>query len=198
MVLDLSRLSAEQRQVVLAGDGPLLVLAGPGSGKTTVLAARIAYLVTVRRVGPASVLALAFEDLLRGRSAVDYPAMLALPLRLLREHEPVLRLYQGAYRAVLCDEGQDVCAAQYALLRLLAERHQNLVLVGDPLQAIYGFRGADARCMRAFRRDFPEARVLALSQNFRSTGRIVDLANALGASLDRRRVLWTSNPPGRM
>jgi DNA helicase-2/ATP-dependent DNA helicase PcrA len=305
-VLDLSRLSPEQRRAVLAGDGPLLIVAGPGSGKTTVLAARIAYLVVARQIAPASVLAIAFttratrelrarlggllgrpglavevttfhafglrivrqwgealglgpgplavygeeearealrrvadapgvdlgaervaglaaelerhrlragdpqvpvpervralteayEGLLRRRGAVDYPAMLALPLRLFSERPDALRLYQDAYRYLLVDEFQDVCAVQYTLVRRLAERHRNLVVVGDPRQTLYGWRGADVRFLLDFRRDFPEARVVRLDQNFRSTGRIVDLANALGAGLAYGRPLWTDNPRG--
>lgn len=305
-MLDLSRLSPTQRQTVLAGDGPLLILAGPGSGKTTLLAARIAYLVSARGVPPTSVLALTFatkavrelrarlggllgaaadgvdvttfhafglrvvrqwgevlgwgsgplavyrddearrvlheiaddlgvdltrwplhdlaarlerhrladeadpaaasaplaalteryETVLRRRGAVDYPAMLALPLRLFAARPEVLRLLQDSYRYVLCDEFQDVCAAQYRLLRLLAARHRNLVAVGDPQQTLYGWRGADVRFLRAFQRDFPEARMLSLDQNFRATGRLVDLANALAAPLPYGRRLWTDNPPG--
>lgn len=250
-MLDLTRLSAEQRGVVLAGDGPLLVIAGPGSGKTTVLAGHVAHLVAARGVAPSSVLAVtfttaaarelrtrlaailgapgdavdvttlhalglrivrqwsgllglgqgpvavygagdarhllreaaeiagapvddlaaleraveryrltgdagtataepgtagvaaavaavaeAYERLLERRRAVDYPAMLALPLRLLESHAAPLRLYQDAYRYVLCDEAQDLCRIQYALVRLLAARHRNLLLVGDPRQCV--------------------------------------------------------------
>src|SRR5919199_280935 len=223
-MLDLSRLSPAQRQAVLAGDGPLLIVAGPGSGKTTVLAARIAYLVTSRGVPPTSVLAITFatkatrelrtrlggllgavargvdvttfhafglrvvrqwsealgwgpgplavwyEAVRRRRGAVDYPAMRAQPLRLFAERPAALRVLQDSYRHVLCDEFQDVCAAQYRLLQLLAARHRNLVVVGDPLQTLYGWRGADVRFLRQFERDFPETQVVSLDQNFRTTG----------------------------
>ena len=303
-MLDLSRLSPEQRQAVLAGDGPLLIVAGPGSGKTTVLAARIAYLVTCRNVPATSILTIAFatkakralqarlgallgaqgrevdvttfhgfglrivrewseklgfrpgrlvvysrdeswallselaeglgidqarwplhdlsaaleryrlgdpgmqipdqvrmlartyDDALRRRGAIDYSAMLALPLQLFAARPDVLRLYQDNYRHMLADEFQDVCAAQYTLLRLLAEHHRNLVVVGDPLQTLYGWRGADVRFLVDFQREFPEARIVSLDQNFRSTGRIVDLANTLSAALPYSRPLWTDNPSG--
>src|SRR5262249_27720217 len=142
-------------------------------------------------------LAGAYEGLLRRRSAVDYTAMLVLPLRLFQGRPAALRLYQDAYRHVLCDEGQDICASQYRLLRLLAERHQNLVIVGDPCQQLYGWRGADVRHFLGFQQDFPEARVFGLDQNFRATGRLVALANAFGASLSDGRQLWTPNPPGQ-
>jgi DNA helicase-2/ATP-dependent DNA helicase PcrA len=141
-------------------------------------------------------LAGAYEVLLRRRSAVDYPGMLALPLRLFAEHPPALRLLQDAQRHVLADEGQDLCPPQQALLRLLCARHRNLVVVGDPFQCVFSWRGADARFVESLHRDFPEARVVQLTENFRATGRLVDLANALGAPLGDRR-LWTRNPPGR-
>src|SRR5205814_1882833 len=73
-----------------------------------------------------------YEELLRQRSAIDYAAMLGLPLRLFGERPVALRLYQDAYRHVLVDEFQDVCGTQYELLRRVAERHRNLVAVGDP------------------------------------------------------------------
>ena len=141
-------------------------------------------------------LAAAYEALLRRRNAVDYPAMLALPLRLFAEHPRALRLLQDAQRHVLADEAQDLCGAQHRLLRLLCERHRNLVVVGDPWQAVFTWRGADPWFVERFRQAFPEARVLQLTENFRATGRLVHLANALGAPLGDRR-LWTRNPPGQ-
>ena len=122
--------------------------------------------------------------------------MLALPLRLFEARPEALRLLQAAYRHVLVDEFQDVCAAQYALLRRLAARHRNAVVVGDPRQTLYAFRGADVRFLRAFERDFPGARTVRLDENFRATGRLVDLANALGAGLAYGGPLRTANPPG--
>src|SRR5262249_31122295 len=97
-------------------------------------------------------LADAYEALLRRRGAVDYPAMLAAPLRLFEARPEALGLLRAAYRHVLVDEFQDVCAAQYALLRRLAACHRNAVAVGDPRQTLYGFRGADVRFLRAFER----------------------------------------------
>ncbi|MCC6174073.1 MAG: UvrD-helicase domain-containing protein, partial [Chloroflexi bacterium] len=143
-----------------------------------------------------SSLVIEYEQLLRRRGAIDYPAMLALPLRLFGERPPALRLYQDAYRYVLVDEFQDVCGAQYELLRRLADRHHNLVAVGDPRQALYGWRGADIRYLHRLQHDFPETRVLSLDQNFRSTGRIVALANALVEPLGAYPPLWTDNPAG--
>lgn len=145
---------------------------------------------------PVATVAAAYEALLRERNAVDYAAMLALPLRLLRERPEALTQYRQSYRAILIDEAQDVCAAQAALARLLAGDHGNLTIVGDPRQTLYGWRGADARFLLDLPGTFPGARVAALDQNFRSTGRILDLANALGAPLPHGGRLWTANPPG--
>jgi len=138
----------------------------------------------------------AYQEILRHRGAVDYPAMLRMPLRLFIEHPSALRLCQDSYRVVLCDEFQDVCSSQYAVLRSLAARHHNLIVVGDPQQTVYGWRGADIRFLDGFRRDFPETRIMSLHQNFRSTRQIVDCANALGASLTSSRLLWTDNAFG--
>src|SRR5439155_15067266 len=113
------------------------------------------------------------------RNAVDFAAMLLLPLRLFGARPTTLRLYQDSYRHLVCDEGQDLCAVQWRLLRLLAERHRNLVVVGDPCQTLFGWRGAEVRFLLDFQRDLPDARVLSLGQYFRSTRRIVDLGEAL-------------------
>ena len=122
--------------------------------------------------------------------------MLLLPLRLFLRQPEALRLYQDAYRHVLCDEAQDVCRAQYTLLRQLVARHRNLTVVGDPLQNLYRWRGADARLLLEGHRDLPGATVVELDENFRSSGRIVAVANALGGQLASRRAMRTPNPPG--
>ena len=303
---DVARLSEGQREAVLAPDGPLLITAGPGTGKTATLAERIAHLIQtgrasltdvltltfsraaaqtltarlVARLGPAGAavqattfhafglwliqrwagelgygvanltvcdardaralllealggaavepppdetlsalaaavdearLALAqgdtplagvarlaadYERLLRERGAVDFASMLAEPLRLFREHPHILRRYQATYRWILVDEFQDLAAPQYALLRLLAAGHGNLTVVGDACQNLYDWRGADATFLLDFAKTYPEARVVRLTENFRSTGNILAVANALGATLPYGQRLWTANPPG--
>jgi len=88
-----------------------------------------------------------------------------------------------ATRLILCDEAQDCCLAQYRLVQQLAATHRQLVLVGDPRQSIYAWRGADGQGLQRFGVEYPERRVVRLAQNFRSRGQIVAFANALGAPL---------------
>jgi DNA helicase II / ATP-dependent DNA helicase PcrA len=324
--VDLARFSPQQCAAITAGEGPLGILAGPGSGKTTTLAGRIAYLVSERAVPPTSILAItfttaaaaalrrrleavlggaaarvdirtfhsfglrvirswseelgfgrlppavygredarvvlreaarelglavrpehaaaaerdpwalslaqldraveayrlrnaragsepaldsdvldhdvlaelsaAYERRLQMRAAVDYPSMLTLPLRLLEANQQALRMLQDAYRWVLVDEYQDLCRLQASLLQRLVARHQNVAVVGDPLQSIYAFRGTDPRLLAEFPRTFPGARVVVLERNHRSTRTIVALANALAAPLGERPASWTTNPDG--
>ena len=303
-MLDLTRLSDQQRGIVLAPDGPLLVVAGPGCGKTTLIAARIAYLVSVKGSDPASILAMAFtrvaaiqlrerlenllghqarkvevstfhalglkiirqwqeelgfgsrpltvcnqhearqilrecaldagvdlkritlaelaqevdrfrldgcssldialaralvseyEGRLRRRSAVDFPSMLVLPLRLFSRQPESVQLYRDTFRYVFADELQDVSPSQYDLLRRIAEGHRNLAAVGDLAQTLYAYKGAGAHIFKRFRDDFPELRERTLDESFRSTGRIVAVANHIGEALSEAQVLRTANPDG--
>jgi DNA helicase-2/ATP-dependent DNA helicase PcrA len=309
-LLDLSRLNPEQREAVTAGNGPVLVVAGPGSGKTAVIAARVAYLIDAGLAAPSEILAVtftnkagrelkrrlaavlgepaqevcagtfhafalrllrqwggrfgfepdhlsvyadeddrkaalnqaltdlgldpkaqprralldaiseaknrllwpadvgekdaelagvytAYQEALRRRNALDFDDFLLFAVRLLEEDEEVAAQLQEAYRCVLVDEYQDVNLAQHRLLVLLAGEYQNVFAVGDPLQNLYSWRGSDIRYLIDFQRDFPEARTIALEQNYRSTQVILGLANGLSAALRYgRRHLWTANAPG--
>ena len=141
-------------------------------------------------------LAAAYEALLRERNAIDYEAMLALPLRLFRERPAILQRYQAAYRHILVDEMQDLNAAQSRLARLLAGGHGRLAAVGDPAQTLFGFTGASERFLLDFPADHPGAAVVALTRNFRSTGHIVDATNVIGVPLPYGRPLWTASGPG--
>ena len=307
-------LNPEQREAVEAGDGAVLILAGPGSGKTRVIAYRIADLVGRRRVPPSRILAVTFtnkaagemrervesligarahaltlgtfhaacarilrrdgaavgvppefqiydtddqrglvrrieaelqvnpkqfrpgavlgaisgaknsltgpeayargvgsyfeeivariypryEQALRDAGAVDFDDLLLLAVRLFDERPEALRTYAERYLHILVDEFQDTNLVQYRLARQLASVHGNITVVGDPDQAIYSWRAADARNLQHFLRDFPGARRVLLEQNYRSTGRILRVARAV-LSGDRSRAekgLWTENPQG--
>ncbi len=289
-------LNPAQREAVQHGDGPLLVLAGAGSGKTRVLTLRIAQLVRERAVAPDRILAVTFtnkaagemrdrlarllpeatwgrgmwvgtfhsvgarllranaalvgrtpsftiydeedtlgvvkrimesrgiaprewtpkaiqgaisdamnalvgpdeyarlahdplsraaaavygdlERVLRAQNAVTFDALLTLPVQLLTEHPDRRAAYQSRFQSLLVDEYQDTNRAQYALVKLLGG-HGNITVVGDDDQVVYQWRGADIRNILDFTRDFPQAAVVRLEENYRSTGRILDLANAV-------------------
>ena len=308
-MLDLSRLNPQQRKAVLETEGPVLVLAGAGSGKTRVIAHRVVHLLergvparailavtftnkaaaemreriaqlsgnrersrglTVatfhafgvrvlreqrarlglperfaifdaadqeslvkrllrevklddRRFDPGRVLAILsrlrtsgeaghpddeyeriaaellprYELGLRTMGAVDFDDLLLLPLRLFEERE-VLEQYQQRYRYLLVDEYQDTNAAQLRLLAALAGLRRNLCVVGDDDQSIYAWRGAQVRNILGFDASFPGAAEIFLEQNYRSTGAILDAANAvIGKNPGRKpKRLWTDRGRG--
>jgi len=295
----LASLNPAQREAVTAVKGPVLVLAGPGSGKTRVLAHRVAYLLRVTGIHPRAIMAVTFtnkaagemrervnrllgeavpvssgwkgltigtfhaicarilraeagpaglnpnyviyddgeqlsairsalkdlridekmyrpeamrsaitkaknelikpvefeattyyaeiakrvyaryEEILKANGALDFDDLLCRTAWLFRDHPDVLRRYQDRYEYLLVDEFQDTNSAQYEMVCALAGRSHNLFAVGDEDQSIYGFRGADYRNVLRFREDFPEARVILLEQNYRSTQSILDAANAV-------------------
>lgn len=120
-----------------------------------------------------------YQALLDENNALDFDDLLTRTVRLFRQHEDVRRRYQQRYPFVLVDEWQDTNMAQYELVRLLAGERANLFVVGDEDQSIYRFRGADYRNVARFREDYPEARVILLERNYRSTQTILDVANAV-------------------
>ncbi len=314
MPIDLSSLNPAQRQAVETTDGPLLVLAGAGSGKTRVLTYRIAHLVADLGVSPHEVLAITFtnkaaaemrerlggllgygvrsmwvmtfhamcvrmlradaervgfkpsftiyddddtkrmiksvmaelelddkrypinavrgrissakselidaeafsvkaftpldkaagrvfaryQERMREANALDFDDLLVEAHRLLDEHEDVRRAYQERFRYISVDEYQDTNHAQYRITNLLASASRNLMVVGDDDQSIYSWRGADITNILEFERDYPEAVVVKLEQNYRSTARILIAANAVVANNPNRKpkTLFTENAEG--
>src|SRR6266542_1703193 len=276
----LADLNPTQREAVTATEGPVLVVAGAGSGKTRVLTHRVAHLITACGVKPNEILAITFtnkaagemrsrlEDLLGGVSRaiwiltfhaacgrilrreaprlgyrsnftiydqadqvrlaklcleelerdpkrfvprgihaqisraknqligpnpVDFADLLLLSVDVLERFPEALERWQNAFRYVLVDEYQDTNHAQYRLLQLLAETHRNVCAVGDPDQAIFGFRGADISNILDFERDFPGTHTTALEQNYRSTNNVLDAANAVISNNRERKPkeLWS-------
>ncbi len=120
-----------------------------------------------------------YQQLLALSNALDFDDLLMRTVFMLREHPDILDYYQHRYDFILVDEFQDTNTAQYELVKLLAGAHQNIFVVGDEDQSIYAFRGADFRNVERFRRDFPNASVILLEQNYRSTQNILDAANAI-------------------
>src|SRR5437899_2130410 len=156
----LADLNPAQREAVLSTEGPLLVIAGAGSGKTRVLTYRVAHLIRSCGVKPNEVLAITFTN----RAAAEMRHRLETLMGVVAR-----AIWPKAFRYVLVDEYQDTNHAQYRLLQLLAEQHHNVCAVGDPDQSVYAFRGADIRNILDFEKDFPDTKVIPLEQNYRST-----------------------------
>ena len=313
-MIDLDQLNRPQREAVTYADGPLLVLAGAGSGKTRVLTHRIAHLVETGQAVPDQILAVTFtnkaaremrerlegllgddlggltvgtfhstcarwlrryagklglpnsfaiyddadslslcrralqevevpedivpprmlrsfldraknqardvrslsangdgfrgeglvrgaqryEELLERAGALDFGSLITAMVRILAEQEDMRERFRARYRHVLVDEYQDINHAQYLLIDAIAGRRGNLCVVGDDDQSIYGFRGANVRAILEFERDHPDAHVIRLEQNYRSTGNILAAA---GAVIERNagrhgKTLWTENGDG--
>ncbi len=126
-------------------------------------------------------------------NAVDFDDMLMLTVEVLERFPEAKERWQKAFRYILVDEYQDTNHAQYRLLQLLAEKHRNVCVVGDPDQSIYAFRGADIRNILEFERDFRDTTVIPLEQNYRSTNMILRAANAVIAQNSERKPksLWS-------
>ncbi|MGE4273000.1 MAG: DNA helicase PcrA [Desulfitobacterium sp.] len=140
-----------------------------------------------------------YQKKLIGNNALDFDDIIMLTVRLFRENPEVLAQYQDKFRYILVDEYQDTNHAQYALVNLLAKKYRNLCVVGDDDQSIYMFRGADVQNILDFERDYPEAKVLKLEQNYRSTKYILQAANAVVQNNTERKEksLWTDNEDGQ-
>jgi DNA helicase-2/ATP-dependent DNA helicase PcrA len=120
-----------------------------------------------------------YQRSLKAFNAVDFDDLIMLVVRLFREHPAVLARYRERFQYLMVDEYQDTNVAQYRLLRLLADGHRNICVVGDDDQSIYAWRGADLTNILGFEKDFPGAAVIKLERNYRSSGRILAVANAL-------------------
>jgi DNA helicase-2/ATP-dependent DNA helicase PcrA len=308
----LTELNPAQRQAVEAINGPVLILAGPGSGKTRVITHRIAYLIKVVGISPRRIMAVTFtnkaaremeerldklasasvkdltlgtfhaicarilrqdgkaigvdkefviyddddqisllkrsladlaldvkqfvpraiqsvisnaksqlltpvdlpsksyfeevtrrvyeryQQLLTDSRALDFDDLLLKAVQLFREKPEVLGRYQARYLHIQVDEFQDTNLVQYELVKLLAGKHRNICVVGDPDQSIYSWRSADIRNILNFEKDFPDAKVILLEQNYRSTQLILDAAShVISANRQRKpRELWTENEKG--
>ncbi len=309
-------LNPEQKKAVTAPDGPLLILAGAGSGKTRTLTYRIAYLISEKHINPYNILAVTFtnkaagemkervrslvgenadhmwvstfhsacirilrssidllgyddrftvydtddqkavmknvckhlnidtkrykertilseissaknelmdpaeyekyvfndftktvylrcyreyQEMLVRNNALDFDDIIMLTVKLFKEFPEVLEKYRERFKYILVDEYQDTNTAQFELIRLLADKYRNLCVVGDDDQSIYRFRGANIRNILDFEEHYPEAEVIKLEQNYRSTQYILDAANSVIANNEGRKEkrLWTDNGEGR-
>ena len=139
-----------------------------------------------------------YQDRLREANAVDFNDLLLLTYHLFERHPETLREYQERFKHILVDEYQDTNRVQYLLVRQLAGATDDVCVVGDEDQSIYGWRGADISNILNFERDFKNARVIMLEQNYRSACNIIEAASELIAANRERKPkkLWSDNPPG--
>ena len=139
-----------------------------------------------------------YQKKLSSNNALDFDDIIMLTVKIFRENPDVLSYYQEKFRYILVDEYQDTNHAQYILIKQLAARYRNLCVVGDDDQSVYGWRGADIQNILDFERDYPEAKVLKLEQNYRSTQKILRAANEVVSNNDNRKgkSLWTENTEG--
>ena len=278
------KLNPMQQEAVYHTQGPLLILAGAGSGKTRVLTHRIAYLIDEYDVNPWNILAITFtnkaagemrervdqivgfgaeqiwvstfhsmcvrilrrfadhlgydrnfviydtddqkhvikeickrlnsagdfskkkiaeayaeyEKILYKNNAMDFDDLLVKTVEVLRNNEDVLNYYQERFKYIMVDEYQDTNTVQFRLVSLLAGKYRNLCVVGDDDQSIYKFRGANIYNILNFEKEYPDAKVIKLEQNYRSTQNILDAANSVIRNNKGRKEkrLWTSNEEG--
>ena len=310
----LDELNDRQKEAVLYNDGPLLILAGAGSGKTKTLTTKIAYLIEHEHISPYSILAITFtnkaakemkdrlfltvgndvkkltvstfhsfglkllrenyerlgyeknfvimdsddsltvvkkiikdmgydpkiynpkairnkisscknemispamyeryavsdyektiqqvyekyQDKLKRNNSVDFDDLLLLPIELFKKNEDLLEKYQDLYRYILIDEYQDTNEAQYILTKLLSDKYRNITCVGDDSQSIYSFRGANYKNILNFEKDYKDAKIILLEENYRSTSNILDAANNVIKHNKQRKDknLWTNRGVG--
>ena len=312
--MNLETLNKTQKEAVITTDGPILILAGPGSGKTRVITYKIAYLLEQKKTTPWEILAITFtnkaakemkvrletlikddvrsmqistfhsfglrvikenydffglnknftildeqdsisvikkilkemnlddkiynsrtiknkisnaknellnpkaygvfartdidktivkiyekyEDKLRKSSTVDFDDLLMLPIELFKKDKKVLEHYQNKYKYVFIDEYQDTNEAQYKLSKMISEKYNNICVVGDESQSIYSWRGANFKNILNFEKDYNDAKVILLEQNYRSTKRIIEAANSVIKNNKEKKDkhLWTDNSLG--
>jgi DNA helicase II / ATP-dependent DNA helicase PcrA len=140
-----------------------------------------------------------YQALLRENNALDFDDLLVETVRLFEQHPDVLERYQDRYVYLLVDEYQDTNRAQYVFVKQLAAKRRNLFAVGDEDQGVYGWRGADVRNILQFEKDYPDAQVILLEQNYRSSQSILDVASSVikgGGRRKHEKNLWTANGSG--
>lgn len=139
-----------------------------------------------------------YEKVLKENNAFDFDDLIEKPVRLFANNPDILKKYQEKFSHILVDEYQDINNAQYLFIKFLASAHRNLSVVGDDSQAIYAFRGANFRNFLNFEKDWPNAKIVLLEENYRSASNIIEAASALigNNKLQKQKNLWTRNPAG--
>ncbi|MCQ2381528.1 MAG: UvrD-helicase domain-containing protein, partial [Acidaminococcaceae bacterium] len=141
-----------------------------------------------------------YQKRLHNNNALDFDDLLLVMVNLFNTHPEILAKYQQRYQYIMVDEYQDTNKVQYLLTKQLAADHHNICVVGDEDQSIYGWRGADIHNILDFEKDYPEAKIVKLEQNYRSTPNILNVANALIANNTEHKLkkLWTDNKSGEI
>lgn len=309
--MNLDSLNKEQKEAVMTTEGPLLVLAGAGSGKTRVLTTRIVYLLQEKKIDPSNILAITFTNkaaremkervvnmigniayqiqistfhsfglsiirkhyqqlglnknftiidnddsliviknimkelgieenvkLVKGtissnknalvdsdeyakyvnteydknvyeiyqrytqrlkqNNSLDFDDLLMMPIKILKENPPILKKYQEQYKYILIDEYQDTNEAQYLLAKMIANKYNNICVVGDDSQSIYSWRGSNYKNILNFEKEYPNCKIILLEQNYRSTKTIINASNHLikNNKHGKEKNLWTENESG--
>lgn len=139
-----------------------------------------------------------YQKELHNLNAVDFDDLIVLPVKIFKQNEETLRKYQESWKYILVDEYQDTSHDQYIFINLLAGKHKNLFCIGDDAQSIYMFRRADIRNILNFQKDYPEAKIVMLEQNYRSTKNIITAAQEIISKNKNQlpKALWTENDHG--
>lgn len=139
-----------------------------------------------------------YQRRLKENNALDFDDLIMKTVELFNSCPDILKYYQDRFSHILVDEYQDTNHAQYVLVKMLSQKHRNLCVVGDDDQSIYAFRGADIQNILDFEKDFPDAKIVRLEQNYRSTQNILKAANSIiNYNFGRKKkTLWTENEPG--
>lgn len=139
-----------------------------------------------------------YINILKNNNSVDFDDLLLLPVKLFKSNPEVLEKYQDRFKYILIDEYQDTNEVQYSLTKLLAKKHQNIFIVGDPDQSIYMFRGANYKNILNFEKDYKNAVIIPLEENYRSTSNILNAANSVIRNNKERKEknLWSSKGEG--
>jgi DNA helicase-2/ATP-dependent DNA helicase PcrA len=139
-----------------------------------------------------------YQEELKRNNALDFDDLIMFTVKIFEEQPDVLERYQEQYKYIMVDEYQDTDPSQYKLIKLLSSKYKNICVVGDDAQSIYSFRNADFRNILNFEKDYPQAKVVTLDQNYRSTQNILDAASKIISKnvYQKPKNLWTENPSG--
>ena len=190
--LNLSDKVFEPKSVISAISGAKDKLQSPAQFKAL-------YQSDVRMSKIADIYAL-YQDRLKRNSALDFDDLIYKTVELFKEDPETLEFYRSRFKYIMVDEYQDTSKAQYELIKMLARQHQNICVVGDDDQSIYGWRGADIRNILEFEKDYDNVHVVKLEQNYRSTQIILDAANTvISNNIERKRKkLWSEKKDGEL